>query len=165
MWISGIGASGPYACLAISRIACPHRSTTSLATHLRKTSPMNSDSESLAPGENQGAWKVSVRARCCSAITRREMRCRGEISYGPGHSRASQKRIVLVAYRSQDGVHEFVQFVVIHQAAALQNAHAELRDHRQVGSKHFADRVAEPVIVLESLNLGYLTEGVESSVV
>ena len=93
------------------------------------------------------------------------MRCRGEISYGPGHSRVSQRRIVLVAYRSQDGVHEFVQFVVIHQAAALQNAHAELRDHRQVGSKHFADRVAEPVIVLESLNLGYLTEGVESSVV
>ena len=56
------------------RMAFPQRSMASLATHLRKTSPMNSVSESFAPGENQGAWKVSVRARCCSAMTRRDIR-------------------------------------------------------------------------------------------
>lgn len=49
------------------------RSTTSFATHLMKISPMNSDSESLAPGENQGELYVSVSARCCSAMTLREI--------------------------------------------------------------------------------------------
>jgi hypothetical protein len=60
------------------------REIISPALHFRKTSPTNSpvsgeeegfSGEEDADGEKcQGLEKVSVRARCCSAITRREIR-------------------------------------------------------------------------------------------
>jgi hypothetical protein len=60
------------------------REMISPALHLRKTSPTNSpvsgEEERFSGGEDveggkcQGLEKVSVKARCCSAITRREIR-------------------------------------------------------------------------------------------
>ncbi len=52
----------------------PHRETTSPALHLRNTSPTNSVVAVWASGKCQGLWKVLVRARCCSAITLRDIR-------------------------------------------------------------------------------------------
>lgn len=63
--------------------SAPHLETTSAALQRRKTSPMNSEVGSEGgdgvgeSGKCQGELKVSVRARCCSAITRREMRFPG----------------------------------------------------------------------------------------
>lgn len=51
----------------------PTRSTTSFALHLKKTSPTNSASTGFPSGKCQWEWKVSVRAKCCSAITRRDI--------------------------------------------------------------------------------------------
>jgi hypothetical protein len=59
----------------------PIRVTTSRAEHLRKTSPTNSRGGAEASGGGvvadggkcHGEEKVSVRARCCSAIVRREI--------------------------------------------------------------------------------------------
>lgn len=56
----------------------PMRETTSWALQRRKTSPTNSVSVRggfSASGKCQGESKVAVRARCCSAITRREILC------------------------------------------------------------------------------------------
>jgi hypothetical protein len=60
------------------------REIISPALHLRKTSPTNSpvsgeddgtsEEEGVEGAKCQGLEKVSVRARCCSAITRREIR-------------------------------------------------------------------------------------------
>jgi hypothetical protein len=60
------------------------REMISPALHLRKTSPTNSPvsgeeerfsgEEDVEGGKCQWLEKVSVRARCCSAITRREIR-------------------------------------------------------------------------------------------
>ena len=46
--ISGRTVDGPYAAPARDWTCLPHRETTSLALHLRKTSPTNSDSVGLA---------------------------------------------------------------------------------------------------------------------
>jgi hypothetical protein len=67
---------------------------------------MKSDSESLAPGEKLGELYVSVSERCCSAITRLEIRyfvlarIPNVLSMG--------------TYRSQDGIHEFVEVAGTH---------------------------------------------------
>lgn len=60
--------------------SAPHLETTSAALQRRNTSPTNSEVGSdvwVGVGESgkcQGELKVSVRARCCSAITRRDIR-------------------------------------------------------------------------------------------
>jgi hypothetical protein len=54
----------------------PIRVTTSRAEHFRKTSPTKSVKGAVGEsGKCQGELKVSVRARCCSAITRRDILC------------------------------------------------------------------------------------------
>lgn len=63
-------------------MVCPIRDTTSRAEHFRNTSPTNSvcEVEVTVLGESgkcQGLEKVSVSARCCSAITRRDIRYNG----------------------------------------------------------------------------------------
>jgi hypothetical protein len=74
--ISGIVTFGPYAPLISSCVVFPHSSTISLALHRRKISPTASWScSSWALGKCHGELKVSVRARCCSAMTRRDIRC------------------------------------------------------------------------------------------
>lgn len=35
---------------------------------------MNSELGGFVPGENDGSWNAAVKARCCSAMTRREIR-------------------------------------------------------------------------------------------
>lgn len=73
--ISGIWAFGPYARRMRSCVVLPQSSTISLALHRRKISPTASWScSNWAFGKCQGELKVSVSARCCSAMTRREMR-------------------------------------------------------------------------------------------
>src|SRR6201747_1487166 len=57
--ISGRTVDGPYAAPARDWTCLPHRETTSLALHLRKTSPTNSDSVGLALGKCHGDLKVS----------------------------------------------------------------------------------------------------------
>ena len=64
----------------------------------------------LASGKCQGELKVSVRARCCSAMTRREMRYEKHgvrIQYSPGNQKDGM-------YRSQQSVHEFVHLCGTH---------------------------------------------------
>src|SRR2546421_12973043 len=51
----------------------PHSLMMSFALHRNRTSPTKSDSEVVC-GICHGELKVSASARCCSAITRREMR-------------------------------------------------------------------------------------------
>ena len=64
----------PYAAAAKAWTSRPQRETTSLALHFRKTSPTNScEVEVGLSGKCQGLLKVSVRARCCSAITLRDI--------------------------------------------------------------------------------------------
>ena len=68
---------GPYVAAHSVSTAVKHFVTTSRALHFRKTSPTNSVcvvGVGWASGKCQGEWKVSVSARCCSAITRREIR-------------------------------------------------------------------------------------------
>lgn len=72
-FISGKMVEGPYATLARAFTSSPHRWTTSLALHFRNTSPTNSVSSGLASGKCQGELNVSVSAKCCSAITRRDI--------------------------------------------------------------------------------------------
>ena len=71
----GRTVDGPYAALARARTSSPQRSTTSLALHLRNTSPTNSwvPPELGESGKCHGELNVSVSARCCSAITLREI--------------------------------------------------------------------------------------------
>lgn len=74
---SGRAHDVPYASFANLIAPLQHSSTTSRALHRRKTSPTKSAFASVgsfAFGKCQGELKVSVSARCCSAITRREIR-------------------------------------------------------------------------------------------
>jgi hypothetical protein len=72
--MAGKMVDGPYAAEAKACTSNPHRSTTSLALHFRKTSPTNSFDVGVGlSGKCQGELKVSVRARCCSAITLRDI--------------------------------------------------------------------------------------------
>ena len=67
---------GPYAAVAKAFTESKQDETTSLALHFRKTSPTNSFG--LVVGESgkcQGELKVSVRARCCSAMTLLDILC------------------------------------------------------------------------------------------
>lgn len=154
--ISGICASGPYVERASFWTALEHREMTSLATHFMKISPMNSDSDSLAPGENQGELKVSVRARCCSAMTRREMRCGGV-----------SKTVTVVywcrdrTYRTQNGVHELVERLGGEVGVALQDAHGQLGYHGEMSLEHLCNDVAEPLVILEGLDLLELPERIK----
>ena len=120
---------------------------------------MNSDSESLAPGENQGELNVSVRARCCSAITRREIRWH-EVSKGSmtGPRNAGTDR-------SKNGVHKLVKDLGVHMAVAFKNAHGQLGYDCEVGLEHSGDDLAEPFVLLESLDLLDLSKCVKCSVV
>lgn len=73
--ISGI-LSDPELCRIMSCASFPHRSITSFALHFRKTSPTKSAFKSVRswePGKCHGELNVSVSARCCSAMTRREI--------------------------------------------------------------------------------------------
>lgn len=81
--MAGRIVEGPYAVFARAATSWPQRVTTSLALHLRNTSPTNSASRGLASGKCQGELNVSVKARCCSAITRRDILCKvgGQRSY------------------------------------------------------------------------------------
>ena len=76
--MDGRGMEDPYAEAQREVTASPQRRTTSPALQRRKTSPTNSVEgsmvEVLDEGKCQGELKVSVNARCCSAITRREIR-------------------------------------------------------------------------------------------
>lgn len=124
---------------------------------------MNSLSECGAPGWNQSAWNVSVSARCCSAITRRDMRC---VSPSPaGVSESVPCSRLETTYRSEQGAHESVELLGGHEAAALEHAHGELGDDDEVGAQHAGELGAEAVIVVEGLDLAYAAEQVEGVVV
>ena len=69
------------------------------------------------------------------------------------------------AYRPQDGVHKLVEVTCGHEVAALEDAHGQLGDNRQVGLKGLADDVAEHVVVVERLDLLDLAEHVKGVVV
>jgi hypothetical protein len=73
MLISGTLVVDSSDLLARFCVNSPHSLMTSFALHRKRTSPTKSDSE-LVCGICHGELKVSVSARCCSAITRREMR-------------------------------------------------------------------------------------------
>lgn len=135
-----------------------------------KTLPTKSDSETLAPGEKEGELKVSVRERCCSAMTRREMRCWIPISISlyDQHMavfRGSRTGTVswtqrgktgmreTATYRSENGVHEFVEILGVHEAAAFQDSHGQLRDDSQVALEIMSDNGAKLFIFLQRLDL------------
>lgn len=90
--ISGIVVPCPYAPRARLWTSRPQRSMTSFALHFKKTSPTNSISEAcFASGKCHGELNVSVNARCCSAITLRDIRC---LTYQQVRVRASMLRVL-----------------------------------------------------------------------
>lgn len=77
----------PYARLTSSCVVFPQAWTISFALHRRKISPTASWScGGWELGKCQGELKVSVSAKCCSAMTRREMRwaCQHTLAYRLG---------------------------------------------------------------------------------
>lgn len=51
-------------------------------------------------------------------------------------------------YGSENGVHEFVECLGVHEPAALEDAHCQLGNHGQVALEVVADNVAQLVVVL-----------------
>jgi hypothetical protein len=101
MRTSGIATCGPYARVTKSRVFSSQRSTISLALHRKKISPTASACGSWsgwACGKCQGELKVSVRARCCSAITLREIRCCRLVAVGtrlPSQQRTDRSMVFM----------------------------------------------------------------------
>jgi len=105
----------------------PIRETTSRAEHLRNTSPTKSVSGAVVDeGKCHGELNVSVRARCCSAITRRDILCKNNLIS------IYIKVDTEYAYRAQDGVHEFVHVFWLHEISTFQHPHCQLWNHSQV---------------------------------
>lgn len=68
-------------------------------------------------------------------------------------------------HRAQKGIHEAIQVVGGHEAAALEHAHGELGDDGQVGAQHLGELGAEALVVVEGLDLAHAAEQVEGVVV
>ena len=109
-------------------------------------------------GKCQGELKVSVRARCCSAMTRLEMRC-ARIR----HMMGLRVHKGQMAYRSQHGVHKFICLVGLHEAAHLQDANGQPRYHSRMLLERIFEYLTIPIIILERADLGNATKALEGS--
>jgi hypothetical protein len=66
---------------------------------------------------------------------------------------------------SEDGVHELVELCWVHEPVALEDAHSQLRNHRQMCLEHGAYCLAEVVIVLDRFDFLHFPERVEGVVI
>ena len=100
-----------------------------------------------------------MRERCCSATTRREIRweCQCTAQGLPSRNPAT--------HRSQNRIHEIVEILRVHEAAALEYPHGQLGYDGQVALEVLRDDLAEAVIVFEGLDLLEFAETVKGVVV